>query len=463
MNLYRILPQISQILDREDIKKLIDKYGLKLVSESVKESVGYIRGMISSNAGEVEVRKEIENLAFRINEKIRIKKSMNLRRLINAGGVILHTNLGRSLLPEEACESISSILNNYSNLEFDLDKGERGTRYSHVEEKLIRLCNAEAALVVNNNAAAVMLILDTLAKGKEVITSRGELIEIGGSFRIPDVCKRSGAVLCEVGCTNKTHLSDYEEAISENTAAILKVHTSNYKVVGFHESVSSRELLELKNKYGLVLIEDLGSGILLNLEDYGLTHEPTVLEAISDGVDVVSFSGDKLLGGPQAGIIVGKKEYIDKMKKNQLLRALRVDKMTVAALEAVLNIYLYNDNYVESIPTLKMITEDKSEVKKRAEALYEKLINKKDIEISIEESNAEVGGGSLPYRFIESYAVSISFIDKNLQKVEKKLRLLDIPIIARISKEKIIFDLRTVSQEEIPELAEGINKVLEDL
>ncbi len=285
---------------------------------------------------------------------------------------MIHTNLGRSLLAKEAIENVIKVSENYSNLEYDLKQGKRGSRYSHVEELIKKVTGAEAAMVVNNNAAAVMLALNTLCEEKEAIVSRGQLVEIGGSFRVPDVMKFSRAHLVEVGTTNRTHLYDYENNINENTGVLLKVHTSNFKIMGFTEEVSSEEMVQLGEKYKLPVMEDIGSGTLVDFSKYGFTYEPTVQSSLEKGVDVVTFSGDKMLGGPQAGIIVGKKKYIDKMKKNQLTRALRIDKMTLAALEGTLKYYIDEKEAIENIPTLNMILSSKEIHKKKSSKIKKK-------------------------------------------------------------------------------------------
>jgi len=356
-------------------------------------------------------------------------------------------------------ENVVDIVTNYSNLEFDIKKGERGSRYSHLKDILTEITGAEDAMVVNNNAAAVLLVLSTMAKGKEVIVSRGELIEIGGSFRIPDVMEQSGATLKAVGTTNKTHLYDYENAINENTAALMKVHTSNYRVLGFTSSVSIDELYTLKEKYNLPLIEDLGSGVLIDISKFGLEYEPTVQDSIKKGVDIVTFSGDKLLGGPQAGIIVGKKKYIDQMKKNPLTRAFRVDKFSISALEATLRLYLDEKIAVEKIPTLNMLSMSIEKLELKAQKLYALLnekVNDEGLSFHIVDSFSEVGGGSLPLERIPTKCVMISLKGFSVNEFEKSLREYDIPIITRIYKDNIFIDLRTVREDEFQIIADGI-------
>ena len=392
-------------------------------------------------------------------EKIVEKEDKNsLRRVINATGTILHTNLGRSLLSEKIKENIESVAFNYSNLEFDIDNKKRGSRYVHLIDIIKKLTGAEDVLVVNNNAAAVLLTLNTLVKDQEIIVSRGELVEIGGAFRIPEIIKLSGGVPVEVGTTNKTHLKDYENAISEETGALLKVHTSNYKILGFTESVSNEEISYLARENELVSINDLGSGQFVDFSKFGLPYEPTVKEILDSGIDIVTFSGDKLLGGPQAGIIVGKKKYIEKMKKNQLTRALRVDKMTLASLEATLKLYLDEKDALEHIPTLHMISLSKERLFGKADVLKTKLSDL-DFDIRIEEDKAEVGGGSYPASYLESVAVKLTHRKLHATEIERKLLEVEIPIITRIKDNSIILDMRTLRTREFDIVKAALEEV----
>ena len=394
------------------------------------------------------------------------KNSYKLKRVVNGTGIVIHTNIGRSLISVDVMDNIKDIATNYSNLEYDLEKGERGSRYSHLEDIIIEITGGEAAMVVNNNAAAVLLVLSTMAKDKEVIVSRGELIEIGGSFRIPDVMEQSGAKLVSVGTTNKTHLWDFENAITEDTAALLKVHTSNYRILGFTSSVSAEELYELKAKYNIPLIEDLGSGVLIDLSKYGLEYEPTVQDSIKNGVDVVTFSGDKLLGGPQAGIIVGKREYIEAMKKNPLTRAFRIDKFTISALEATLRFYLDEKIAVEKIPTLKMLSMSIEELENKAKTLYELLtenIDNEKCKVEIVDDYSEVGGGSLPLEKISTKCIMLTLNNLSVSEFEKKLREYEIPIITRVYRDNVYIDLRTVREDEFNIVVDGIVYGLREL
>lgn len=460
MNLYKMIPKVDQILDNEIIKKLLEENSKNLIMESIHEELNSIRNNISNGCDEKVILNYIENLAKNIEKNLLNKKRLNLRKVINASGVVIHTNLGRSVLTDEILENIKDVSVGYSNLEYDLQKGERGSRYSHLTEIIKKITGAEDCMVVNNNAAAVMLILSTMAKGRNVITSRSELVEIGGSFRIPDVCRESGAELKEVGTTNKTHLSDYENAIDENTAALFKVHQSNFKILGFTESVTSTELKDLKEKYNIPIIEDLGSGVLIDLSKYGLGHEPTVQECIANGVDVVSFSGDKLLGGVQAGIIVGKKEFIEKMKKNQLTRALRVDKFTLSALEVVFSYYIDEELAISKIPTLNMLTIKIEELYNKAERFIDYLGENKEFYYEIIDIDSEVGAGSLPTQKLPSKAVKVISNSYTENELEEKLRNHNIPIVARIYKGNLIFDVRTIFENEFSIIKDALDSLI---
>ena len=460
MNLYKMIPKVDQILDNKVIKDLLDKNSKNLVMESIHEELDNIRNNISNGYDKNIISNKIENLIDNIKDNLMNKKTFSLRNVVNASGVVIHTNLGRSVLNSEIFENIKKVSIGYSNLEYNLEKGERGSRYSHLSEIIKKITGAEDCMVVNNNAAAVMLILSTIAKGKNVITSRSELVEIGGSFRIPDVCRESGAELKEIGTTNKTHLKDYENAIDENTAALFKVHQSNFKILGFTEAVSSFELKSLKEKYNIPIIEDLGSGVLIDLSKYGLSHEPTVQECIKNGVDIVSFSGDKLLGGVQAGIIVGKKEYIEKMKKNQLTRALRVDKFTLSALEAVFSYYIDEELAISKIPTLNMLTIKIEKLYDKAQKLIEYLGENNEFSYAIIDIDSEVGAGSLPTQKLPSKAIKVISKSFTENELEEKLRSNRIPIITRIYKGNLIFDVRTIFENEFCIIKDALNSLI---
>lgn len=459
--LYRRIPKVDVLLEEDGIQKLKERYGRSCVKRVVQDELERVRILIGESVDETDALKAVEQLPDSISKSLELLYTPNIRSVINGTGTILHTNLGRAPLNREHAERLAVIAAEYSNLEYDLQRGERGERNAHFESLLCRLTGAEAALVVNNNAAAVFLCLSTLAKSGEVIVSRGELVEIGGKFRIPDVMEQSGAVLVEVGTTNKTHLSDYEEAITEETKAILKVHTSNYQIVGFTESVAVPKLKAIAREHEIPIIEDLGSGALVDLSKYGISHEPMVQEAIKGGADVVCFSGDKLLGGPQAGIIVGRKCYIDKMKKAPLTRALRVDKFTTAALEMTLEEYLSEERAMHRIPVLKMISEMPDAVKQRAQKLKSQLEQRElPAQIVLETCESQIGGGALPLEKISSTAVAIRSEICSASEMEKRMRALPTPIIGRMINGAWAMDMRTIEEEQIPYIVDCIQNVL---
>lgn len=451
------IPSINKILMTDKVKELLEEYPEIFVKDIVKKEVNNIKNdILQEKLKEVPAMDEIVQ---KLCLEVKNKDKLSLRRIVNATGTILHTNLGRSLLSERVKENLTEIAFNYSNLEFNIDEKKRGSRYSHLIDIIKRLTDAEDVLVVNNNAAAVMLTLNTLTQGKEIVVSRGELVEIGGAFRIPEIIKLSGGVSCEIGTTNKTHLKDYINAINENTAVLLKVHTSNYKITGFTEAVSNKEVADLAHENGLIAINDLGSGQFVDFTPYGLPYEPTVKEVLDSGMDIVTFSGDKLLGGPQAGIIVGKKKYIEAMKKNQLTRALRVDKMTIAALEATLKLYLDEKTALKEIPTLRMISISEEELREKAEKFTE-IIKKSDFISEIIEDRAEVGGGSYPSSYLKSIAVKLTHNKKTSTEIERLLLLEEIPIITRIKENSIILDMRTLREKEFDLVADSLMKIV---
>ncbi len=385
-----------------------------------------------------------------------------LTRVINATGVIIHTNLGRSVLPCAAIDSIGLVGGRYSNLELSLATGQRGSRYDHVDDLLHELTGAEASLVVNNNAAAVLLCLETLARDREVIVSRGQLVEIGGSFRIPDIMSRSGARMVEVGTTNRTHLRDYVDAISETTALLLKVHCSNFRIIGFTSEVSGIDLVQLGLERALPVMEDLGSGCLVDLSRFGLVKEPTVQEVVRSGVDIVTFSGDKLLGGPQAGIIVGKRQYVDRIRSNPLNRALRIDKFTLAGLESVLRLYLDESTALREIPTLAMITEPVAQVEERARDLAKRMscLMGGACPLEIVPVSSRVGGGAMPEQPVASWAVALKPRDINVAHMEERLRHAQPSVIGRIENDRLLLDMRTVAVDELDLLAASLQQAL---
>ncbi|GAB4546537.1 MAG: L-seryl-tRNA(Sec) selenium transferase [Thermodesulfovibrionia bacterium] len=453
------IPSVDECLKTNHGERWLYSYPRRVVLRCIRETLQERRKEIL-NGQNPDV--SIDTIADEVEDRIRTCLSYRLTHVINATGVIVHTNLGRSILSDEAIKNIIDVSSSYSNLEYDLKDGKRGERYSHLRETLIELSGAEDGIVVNNNASAVLLCLNTLAKDREVIVSRGELVEIGGSFRIPEVMRASGAILREVGTTNKTHLRDYRDALCGNSALLLKVHQSNYRIIGFTEEVTINELVNLSREFKIPLMVDLGSGCMIDLKRYGIHGEPTVQDTIKAGADLVCFSGDKLLGGPQAGIILGKEWMLKKIKKNPLLRALRVDKMTIAALEATLMQYLDEERVIKEIPTIRMLTESPDVIKKRARRLYN-LLKKHvpkyaDIEIISETSRA--GGGALPEIDLPTYAVSIRPLNISVNMLETRLRHGKPPVISRVKGEALLLDMRTVLDRELKTLAGCIKKAM---
>ncbi len=459
----RKIPSVEEILSHPEISSLIETYPRNLVVEAIRSCLqGERESLLRQDSPPVgdDSLFPFDRLYPLIQRELERRIRPRLRPVINATGVVIHTNLGRSPLHPLALKHLIEISRGYSNLEYDLGRGERGSRYAHVEEILCRLSGAESAMVVNNNAGAVLLVLNSLAEGREVIVSRGELVEIGGAFRIPDVMKRSGAVLKEVGTTNRTHLGDYQRTIGPQTALLLKVHTSNFRVLGFTSNVSLEELVRLGKEHRLPVMEDLGSGCWIDLTHYGLRKEPTVQEAIKTAADLVTFSGDKLLGGPQAGIILGKKDVIDLIKANPLTRALRIDKLTLAALESTLLVYLDEKKAMEEIPTLRMLTLDQNRLKRKGMRLWRRLANVEGMKVILKEDVSQVGGGSLPLQELPTMVVAIKPLSLSVNDLEKKLREGDPPIVSRISKDEVILDVRTIFDEEITPVSDAVRNAL---
>lgn len=459
--LLRQLPKVDELLQNEEIVSYSKEVSRGIIIDAIREQIEKVRNMILEGEYDgafINGQLDSDILIHNISLMIENKKQNNLRKVINATGTILHTNLGRALISQEIKDHIFEIASHYSTLEYDIEEGRRGSRYFHVEKIITYLTGTEAALVVNNNAAAVMLILNTVAKEKEVIVSRGELVEIGGSFRIPEIMEQSGAVLKEVGTTNKTHLKDYIQALDEEkTGALLKVHTSNYRILGFTEEVDLKEMVNLGQKHHIPVIHDLGSGCLIDLNEYGIYDEPTISESVNSGPDIISFSGDKLLGGPQAGIIIGKKEWIDKMKKNPLTRAFRIDKLTLAALEGTLKLYLSKEDAIKKIPTLNMMTMKKEETKTKAEIIYNAIKDYESINVHLVEGFSQIGGGSLPLHELPSWIIQIKPTSIPVNEFEKALRHQSVPIIARINKDAILLDVRTIDEEAYSYVIETIH------
>jgi len=458
--LLRSLPKVDECILKLSQDQECAELPIRIVKNVIQKTIEDTRQAILGESSEPIPASEEDWLNL-FKERLRRKNSPKLKRVINCTGVVIHTNLGRSVLSTSATECLSRAAQFYSNLEFNLETGKRGSRYSLVEEILCELTGAEAALVVNNNAAAVLIALDTLAKGREAIVSRGQLVEIGGSFRIPDVMAKSGATLVEVGATNRTHLHDYAGAITENTALLMRVHTSNFRIIGFTKEVSADDMVALARKNDLMTMEDLGSGSLIDFSQYGFPKEPTVQEIVKAGVDVVTFSGDKLLGGPQAGIIVGKKYVIEKIKKNPLNRALRIDKFTLASLEAILREYYDQEKALQRVPTLQMLTVSSEEIKKKAQRLSRKL--RRGIgaaaQINIIKTTSKVGGGALPDLNLPSWGVMLAPVTMSINQLEKKLRVLPSPVIGRVESEQYLLDLRTVQDRDIDLLVEELGEV----
>jgi len=461
-NLYfREIPKVDIILEMERIISLNEEFDRTLVMDIIREKTDDLRKFITSSDDENEIKFHLDSLIDDICAKVTKAGNYNIKKVVNATGTILHTNLGRAVISDEVADKMKNILTGYCNLEYDLDKGKRGERYSHFEDVVCRVTGAESAMAVNNNSAAVMLMLSSLCKDTEVVVSRGELVEIGGAFRVPDVMAASGCKIVEIGTTNKTHARDYSDAVTDETSALLKVHTSNYSIVGFTESVGLKDVNKIAKENNLYMLEDIGSGVLVDLSKYGLTHEPTVQESIKNGIDVVCFSGDKLLGGPQAGIIVGKKELIDKMKKNPLTRAFRIDKFTAMALEMIFHEYLDEDKALKNIPVMRMMTEKKEELRPKADQIYKQLkLNDIHADVSIVDCQSQIGGGSLPLERIDSLAIAIKPNEMKLSEFEAKLRALEIPIIIRIANDTAFFDVRCVQEKEVDIVIKGIVEIL---
>jgi L-seryl-tRNA(Ser) seleniumtransferase len=446
----RALPSVDALLVSLEGVAALRAIPRRRLTETVRDVLAAERRRVLEAGG---APLAIDALAERVAGLLARGGAFSLAPVINATGVVLHTNLGRALLSPLARERLVSAAQAYSNLEMDVAKKERGSRYSHLEGLLRRLTGAPASIVVNNCAAAVLLALETLAHGKEVVVSRGELIEIGGEFRIPDIMRRAGAVLREVGTTNRTHLKDYAAAIGPETGLLLKVHASNYRVVGFTASVSTAELVELGRARGVAVMEDLGSGCLVDLTRYGFPHEPTVPEVVAAGVDLVSFSGDKLLGGPQAGIVVGRGDLVERLARNPLNRALRIDKFTVAALEATLYAYEAGDA-LTTIPTLAMLTEPLASIRARARRLFRRLPAEAvhALGAAIVESRSQVGGGALPTVELPTAALALGSAARPAQGLDEALRLARPPVLGRLADNRLLLDCRTIQAAEVPVL-----------
>lgn len=459
----RQIPRVDALLEKPEIRKLCAEQGKPLVLRILRQELEKLRQRISAGETELLGRELPGVLISRTEKRIQELSRNSFQRVFNATGIILHTNLGRAPLGGRQKEAVLEAMSGYSNLEYELAEGVRGHRQAHYADVICQVTGAEAAVAVNNNASAVTLILAAMAEHKEVIVSRGELIEIGGHFRIPEVMEQSGALLREVGCTNRTRISDYQNAVNGETGAFLKVHTSNYRIVGFTEEVSVEALGSLGAKEDIPVIVDLGSGVLVDLEKHGLTHEPTVQEVLRQGADVVCFSGDKLLGGPQAGIIAGRKKYIRAMENHPLMRALRLDKFTTAALESTFREYLTEEHAWKNIPVLQMIARSEEELLSQAEEIAWELNScGYPGQITVEKSVSAVGGGSLPGEVMPDYAVVITPEGERAKELSERLRGLPVPVVSHIKNDRVMLEMRTISAEEkmsfVGELKEALGK-----
>ncbi len=458
------IPAVGRILGSPGLAEISRTYTRNLTLKAVHRVLENLRKKVEAEESIQDFSLfEMERILEDVRAELKALGVSKLRPLINATGIVVHTNLGRSILPESVLDKFRPIAGGYSNLEYDLERGKRGSRYSHVEGILKELTSAEAAMVVNNNAAAVLVSLDTLARGREVVVSRGQLVEIGGSFRIPDVMRRSGARMVEVGTTNKTHLRDYEEVIGAETALLLKVHQSNFQVVGFTKQVETQELAGLARKYSIPIMEDLGSGCLVDFSRYGLAKEPTVQEVLAAGVDLVTFSGDKMLGGPQAGIILGRKGLVEAIRRNQLSRVLRIDKLTLLALEETLKLYRDESTAVREIPTLRMITQPYEELRKKAGRLLRMIGGLKSERFGLEimDGRSKVGGGAMPLFLMPTRLLCIKPGGVSANRIEESLRGYDPPIIARVEKDQVLLDLRTIQEGELKVVAAAVRSIAE--
>ncbi|MFO8090760.1 MAG: L-seryl-tRNA(Sec) selenium transferase [Desulfatiglandaceae bacterium] len=459
--MFRKIPAVDKLLSSHRIIEASRKLPRRLLHESLDEILSELRTAIRTEDDFDPARIDPEAITAAAAARAEARAEASLQPVVNATGVVIHTNLGRSLLSEKILDKFKEVAAHYTNLEYNLDTGRRGSRYVHVEGILKELTGAEAALVVNNNAAAVFIALETLAKGRQVLVSRGQLIEIGGSFRIPDVMARSGAVMVEVGTTNKTHLKDYQDAINAETALLLKVHTSNFKVVGFTEEVPLSELVKLGKQHDVPVMEDLGSGCLVDLTAYGLLKEPPVTEVIAQGADVVTFSGDKLLGGPQAGIILGKKDILDRIKKNPINRAVRIDKLTLVALEETLRLYRDEPSAVREIPTLKMLFEPYSALAEKALKLTESIgeIPTDNFKLSLVDGMSKPGGGSLPQVELPSRLICLEPKAMSATDIETRLRANNPPVISRVEKDHVLLDVRTLQHSDAAIIIKAVRRL----
>jgi len=459
----RQLPGVDRVLDWMKSDALAQSTPKSVLVEAIRQAIDQYRSrLLSGNLPDDGEEAVLRAVCDEVKQRITDASKPKLQQVINATGIVIHTNLGRSLLAAEAVENLERIAGKHSNLEFDLSLGKRGSRHDAVSDILCSLTGAEAAIAVNNNAGAVLLCLDTIARNTEVIVSRGELVEIGGSFRIPDVMAKSGTKLKEVGTTNRTHLADYEKAIESDTGLLLKVHTSNYAIEGFTREVPLTELVGLGRRYGIPVMKDLGSGTLIDFRRYGLIREPTVQEVVAAGPDLITFSGDKLLGGPQAGIILGKEDILASIKGNPLARALRIDKLTLAGLESTLRLYRDPEAAVDAIPTLRMLTMPIESIEHRADILLRMLSSLGDTGLSVRKTAAysRAGGGSLPRLKLPTFCIELTMGGMSANSVERQLREHTPPIIGRIEEGMLLMDPRTLNTDELEIIANAISDIL---
>jgi L-seryl-tRNA(Ser) seleniumtransferase len=462
-NLLRKLPSVDKLKNAGEAKELLEKYGDDLFVSEAREVLGSVRKEIQAGHIFDVAELSVDRIISRVECSLRAKFTPSLRKAVNATGVILHTGLGRAVLPSSAQKAVADVAEGYSTLATDVETGKRSHRDVHLENLLKELTGSEDATVVNNNAAATMLVLNTLADGKEVIVSRGQLVEIGGSFRMPDVMASSGAILKEVGTTNKTHLRDYLAAVGENSGAIMRVHHSNYRIVGFTSEPSIEELVGLAKKLNLYVFDDLGSGALVDLKAYGIEHEPLVQESVKAGVDVACFSGDKLIGGPQSGIIVGKASIIEKIRKNPLTRAFRVGKLTIAGMEATLRLFLCPETLTEKHPIYRMLAMEAKDIEKRAKAMIKKLGTGLEERggISVIDGGSQVGSGAVPVETIPTKLIQIAPKDISAESLGLELRRNNPPIFTRVQKGAVWIDLRTVPKDEEVIIRDALLRVLD--
>jgi L-seryl-tRNA(Ser) seleniumtransferase len=463
-NLLKQLPGVDHLMGLIKVDDRFKDFPAKLIKESIRNILDLRRQSILSDKSLPDSTPDLSEKALLSDIYLQVFKrdQPNLVNVINATGVVLHTNLGRALLCDDALLNIAVISKSYSNLELNIDTGKRGIRYRAVEDLICELTGAQSAIAVNNNAGAVLLALNTIAQNTEVVVSRGELVEIGGSFRVPDVMSKSGCMLKEVGTTNRTHLRDYENAVSERTGLFLKVHASNYRIQGFTAEVSLTDLVSLGRQKKIPVMEDLGSGTLIDFSKYGLPAEPTIAMSVSSGADVVTFSGDKLLGGPQTGIIVGRKETIDQIKANPLTRALRIDKMTLAALESTLKLYRDEQKAIEQIPTLRMLTMSYDVISKKAEGIQKMIGKALDgvAETDLLDMNSRPGGGSFPELDLPTRCIAIQPKDLSVSSLESKMRLSSPAIIGRIDDNRYILDPRTIQDGQDQTIVSTLTQIL---